>query len=41
MLDAAGCDDIEAAVVAADTFLAEAKSLNAELATVAPGSSVP
>jgi hypothetical protein len=34
MLDGAGCDDVEAAVVAAAAFLAEAKSLNAELASV-------
>jgi hypothetical protein len=36
MLDGAGCDDVEAAVVAAAAFLAEAKSLNAELASFSP-----
>jgi hypothetical protein len=33
-LDGSGCEDIEAAVVAAAAFLAEAKSLNAEIASV-------
>jgi len=36
VLDGAGCDDVEAAVVAAAAFLAKAKSLNAELASVCP-----
>jgi len=31
-LNSAGCDDMEAALDAADSLLAEAKSLNAELA---------
>jgi hypothetical protein len=36
MLDGAGCDDMEAAVVAAAAFLAEAKSLNAEFVSASP-----
>jgi hypothetical protein len=36
MLDSAGCDHVEAAVAAAATFLAQAKSLNAELASLSP-----
>jgi hypothetical protein len=33
LLDSAGCADIEAAILAAAAFLAEAKHLNAELAS--------
>jgi hypothetical protein len=36
MLDCAGCNGVEAAVVAAAALLAEAKSLNAELASLSP-----
>jgi hypothetical protein len=36
MLDGAGGEDTEAAVVAAAAFLAEATSLNAEVASVSP-----